>query len=274
MSCRVVVTGGFDDLRSRHVRFLQEASRYGEVTVWLWSDSTYASIVGQPPKFPLAERQYLLESLRFTRRVLPMEEPCLPDSLPAAAGRSADLWIADDRGDSSAKKAWCDEHGLGLWILRDADLADWPISGNDPNPDKGVRDKVIVTGCYDWFHSGHVRFFEEASQLGDLYVAVGHDANIRLLKGDGHPMFPQEERRYMVHSVRFVHGTCFTSGYGWMDAAPEIERLHAGIYVVNEDGDVPEKREYCARRGIRYVVLQRTPKEGLPRRISTRLRGF
>ena len=51
---------------------------------------------------------------------------------------------------------------------------------------------MIVTGCYDWFHSGHVRFFEEVSELGDLYVVVGNDANIRLLKGEGHPLFPEQ----------------------------------------------------------------------------------
>ena len=33
----------------------------------------------------------------------------------------------------------------------------------------------------EWLHSGHVRFFEEASSLGDLYEVVGHDANIKLL---------------------------------------------------------------------------------------------
>ena len=134
--------------------------------------------------------------------------------------------------------------------------------------------KVMVSGCFDLLHSGHVAFFKEASAYGDLYICLGSDVNVRLLKGDGHPMFSQEERRYMVHSIRFIRGTYITSGHGWMDAAPEIERLRADIYVVNEDGDVPEKREYCAQHGIRYVVLQRTPKEGLPRRVSTDLRGF
>ena len=30
--------------------------------------------------------------------------------------------------------------------------------------------KVFVSGCYDLLHSGHVEFFKEASQYGDLYV--------------------------------------------------------------------------------------------------------
>ena len=36
--------------------------------------------------------------------------------------------------------------------------------------------KVFVSGCYDMLHSGHVAFFKEASQYGDLYVGLGSDA--------------------------------------------------------------------------------------------------
>ena len=85
-----------------------------------------------------------------------------------------------------------------------------------------------MTGCFDWFHSGHVRFFEEASALGELYVVVGHDANVRLLKGEGHPLFPQEERRYLVAAVRYVHRALISSGEGWLDAEPEIRDPAAG----------------------------------------------
>jgi cytidyltransferase-like protein len=132
----------------------------------------------------------------------------------------------------------------------------------------------VATGCFDWFHSGHVRFFEEASALGDLYVVVGHDRNVRRLKGQGHPLFPQEERRYLVQAVRHVKQALVSSGTGWLDAGPEIDALRPEVYVVNEDGDRPEKRAFCRARGIEYVVLERKPKDGLPRRQSTDLRGY
>jgi hypothetical protein len=61
---------------------------------------------------------------------------------------------------------------------------------------------------------------------------------------------------------------------GWLDAEPEIAVVKPEIYAVNEDGDKPEKREYCQRNGLEYVVLKRLPKEGLERRQSTALRGF
>jgi bifunctional ADP-heptose synthase (sugar kinase/adenylyltransferase) len=103
---------------------------------------------------------------------------------------------------------------------------------------------------------------------------IGHDANVRLLKGEGHPLFPKEERRYLVESVRHVRQALVSSGTGWLDAEPEIEALRPEIYVVNEDGDKPEKRSFCEAKGIEYVVLKRKPKPGLPRRQSTDLRGY
>ena len=86
-------------------------------------------------------------------------------------------------------------------------------------------------------------------------------------------MFPEDERRYMVGSIRFVKQALISSGSGWMDAEPEIEAIKPDIYAVNEDGDKPEKRTFCEEHGLAYVVLKRRPAPGLPRRESTYLRG-
>ena len=161
-----------------------------------------------------------------------------------------------------------------MWSSNRTGWPDFPPTPPSAPSPAGTRPKVVVTGTFDWLHSGHVRFFEEASRLGDLYVVVGHDANIRLLKGEGHPLFPQEERRYLVQSIRHVHGSFISTGEGWLDAAPEIERIKPDIYAVNEDGDRGGKAAYCQEKGIEYRVLKRVPAPGLPRRSSTDLRGF
>jgi cytidyltransferase-like protein len=159
-------------------------------------------------------------------------------------------------------------------VVSDADLPGFAICVPDLETAPIGRKKVIVTGCYDWFHSGHVRFFEEAAALGDLYVVLGSDRNVRFLKGEGHPLIGQEERRYVAQSVRHVTRALISTGEGWMDAEPEIAWLKPDIYVVNEDGDKPEKRAFCEQHGLEYVVLKRLPRPGLPRRQSTDLRGF
>jgi cytidyltransferase-like protein len=270
----VLVTGTFDDLRSEHVRFLQEAAKSGSVRVALWSDETVRALQGTPPKFSEQERFYLLQSLRYVDRVALDRGTIDPDALPAFGDIQPQIWVVPEESDTPAKRAYAEARHIGYRVIRNDELRGFPIPSIVPLDPHSQRKRVMVTGCYDWFHSGHVRFFEEASTLGDLYVIVGHDANIRLLKGEGHPLLSQSERLYMVHSVRGVHQATISTGHGWLDAEPEIARLQPHIYVVNEDGDKPEKRAFCAAHGIEYVVLKRIPKEGLPKRESTVLRGF
>jgi hypothetical protein len=95
-----------------------------------------------------------------------------------------------------------------------------------------------------------------------------------LLKGEGHLLFCQAERRYVVGSIKYVKQALIATGSGWLDADPEIHRLSPQIYAVNEDGDKGGKREYGEKLGIRYVTLKRKPAGGLARRSSAELRGF
>ena len=77
-----------------------------------------------------------------------------------------------------------------------------------------------------------------------------------------------------VHIVSHGTDAGVQLGDGWLDADPEIEQIKPDIYAVNEDGDKGGKREYCAQRGMEYLVLKRSPAPGLPPRSSTDLRGF
>jgi cytidyltransferase-like protein len=268
----VVVMGSFDDARSRHIRFLEEAAKLGSLHVLLWDDKAVHAATGQLPKFPLAERSYLLQALRYVDRIAGVSGPIDPEALPQIDGSQAGVWVVSEADDTPQKRNYCVSRGLAYHVVKDqATFGFPPPLIVTPQSD---RKKVVVTGCYDWFHSGHVRFFEEVSELGDLYVVVGSDANVALLKGAGHPLLSQAERRYVVQSIRYVTQALISSGQGWMDAEPEIAQIKPDRYAVNEDGDNAEKREFCRTHGLEYVVLKRIPKEGLPRRQSTDLRGF
>jgi cytidyltransferase-like protein len=275
---RVVLSGSFDNLHSREVRLLDEAARLGEVTVLLWPDELIQRLTGLEPHYPQAERIYFLQALRFVKHIEVAHGLENPNALPAMqVEQKPAAWVMEESEDNPARQAYCREAGISHVIIADRSLREFPDVQPEPQDAvKGAarRPKVLVTGCYDWLHSGHVRFFEEASALGDLYVVVGHDENVRLLKGVGHPLFPQEVRRYMAQSIRYVKQALISSGNGWMDAEPEIALVKPDMYVVNEDGDQPEKRAYCEEHGLEYVVLKREPKAGLPRRESTKLRGF
>ena len=266
------ISGAFDDIRSPELRLLQEASRLGEVNLLLWSDELVTRHLDRQPKFPFGERDYFLRAVRFVNRVTPLTDLADPNDLPAGISGPNSLWVEMENDAAAVRNENSRNRGVEHRVFSDAVLKEFP--GPEPLVLTPGRKRVVVTGCYDWLHSGHVRFFEEAGAFGDLYVIVGHDANIRLLKGEGHPLLTAVERRFMAGSIRFVKQALISSGNGWLDADPEIRRIQPDFYVVNEDGDKGGKREYCDQLGIEYLVLKRAPAPGLPLRTSTDLRGF
>lgn len=128
--------------------------------------------------------------------------------------------------------------------------------------------KVFVSGCYDLLHSGHVEFFRQASQYGDLYVGIGSDQTILGYKHHK-TFYPEQERLFMVKSIKYVKDAYINAGDGIMDFVPTIDFVKPDIFVVNADGSSEAKRQFCQERGIEYVVLQRTPADGLTARSST-----
>ena len=131
--------------------------------------------------------------------------------------------------------------------------------------------KVFVSGCYDLLHSGHVEFFRQASAYGDLYVGIGSDRTILHYKNHK-TVYSEQERLFMVKAIRYVKDAYINSGDGIMDFLPTLDIVKPDVFVVNSDGSNDEKRRVCEERGIRYVVLERTPSEGLEARSSTELK--
>lgn len=132
--------------------------------------------------------------------------------------------------------------------------------------------KVFVSGCYDLLHSGHVEFFRRAAQYGELHVGIGSDATYLEYK-HRQPMFPQEERLFMVQSIRYVHRAYINEGHGFIDFVPTLDLVQPDIFIVNADGGSPEKRRLCQERHIQYLELDRTPASGLLPRSSTSIKS-
>lgn len=132
--------------------------------------------------------------------------------------------------------------------------------------------KVFVSGCYDLLHSGHVEFFQQAAKFGDLYVGIGSDATYLEYK-HRKPLFPQEERLFMVRNVKAVKDAYINQGSGVIDFIPTLDMVQPDIFVVNTDSGSDAKRRLCEERGIQYIELERTPHEGLQARSSSSLKA-
>ena len=134
-----------------------------------------------------------------------------------------------------------------------------------------MKKKVFVSGCYDLLHSGHVEFFRQASQYGDLYVGIGSDKTILHYKNHK-TVYSEQERLFMVKSIRYVNEAYINAGDGILDFLPTLDIVKPDILVVNSDGGSDAKRKVCEERGMEYVVLERDPHEGLAARSSTDLK--
>jgi cytidyltransferase-like protein len=130
---------------------------------------------------------------------------------------------------------------------------------------------VLVSGCFDLLHAGHIAFLEEAASYGHLHVAVGSDENLELLKGTP-PHFSVEERLYILRSLKSVHDAFVASGSGVLDFEPDLEKIKPDFFVVNRDGHSEEKRLLCEKHGVVYVVRERIPRDSLPARSSSEIK--
>ena len=64
---------------------------------------------------------------------------------------------------------------------------------------------VLVGGCFDILHYGHICFLKEAKKLGDhLVVMLESDKRIKTLKGSSRPFHNQNQRKEILESLSFV----------------------------------------------------------------------
>lgn len=64
------------------------------------------------------------------------------------------------------------------------------------------RRVVFTNGCFDLMHPGHVRYLQQARQLGDaLIVALNSDASVRKLKGESRPILKERERAEVMAAL-------------------------------------------------------------------------
>jgi glycerol-3-phosphate cytidylyltransferase-like family protein len=78
----VVVSGGFEDIRARDVRFLQKAATFGPLTVLVWPDDVLQRQSDRVPRFSLIERLYLLNALRYVAHTISLDARDDVDTLP------------------------------------------------------------------------------------------------------------------------------------------------------------------------------------------------
>lgn len=106
----------------------------------------------------------------------------------------------------------------------------------------GLKDEskriVLTNGCFDILHVGHIRYLRKAKMLGDiLIVAVNSDESVRVLKGSGHPIQPEQDRMEILSALEFVDFVLI-----FHEKAPDrlIRELCPDIHVKGGDYELEE----------------------------------
>ena len=101
---------------------------------------------------------------------------------------------------------------------------------------------TLANGCFDLLHVGHVRYLHAAKQLGGrLIVAVNSDASARVLKGEGRPLMPVEERAEILAALADVDAVVI---FPEPDVRALIREIHPNIQAKGTDysaDSVPER---------------------------------
>ena len=117
---------------------------------------------------------------------------------------------------------------------------------------------VLVGGCFDVLHLGHVIFLGKAKKMGDkLVVLLESDENIKKNKGNSRPINNQENRARILMSLKMVDKVIKLPE---MKTDEEyfalIKKIKPKIIAVS-DGDkrIFQKREQAKTIGAKVVVV-------------------
>ncbi len=65
--------------------------------------------------------------------------------------------------------------------------------------------KVVVTGCFQYFHQGHINLLSSAAKYGEVTVLLNSDAGVRSLKHYLGESEVYEKRKRLLLGSGFVH---------------------------------------------------------------------
>lgn len=92
---------------------------------------------------------------------------------------------------------------------------------------------VLTNGCFDLLHVGHVRYLQQARELGDfLAVALNGDESVRTLKGPGRPLNSAADRAEVLAALECVD---FVTVFPSVRATEVITAVRPAIYVKGGD---------------------------------------
>jgi D-glycero-beta-D-manno-heptose 1-phosphate adenylyltransferase len=114
---------------------------------------------------------------------------------------------------------------------------------------------TLANGGFDLLHVGHVRYLRGAKALGGrLVVAINSDESVRVLKGEGRPIMPADERAEIVAALADVDAVVI---FPELDVRTIIREIRPDVQAKGTDytaDSVPE-RDVVVECGGRVEIV-------------------
>lgn len=117
---------------------------------------------------------------------------------------------------------------------------------------------ILVGGCFDILHPGHLTFLERAKKQGDvLFVVLESDENVRNLKGKKRPVNDQQKRARALAAFDAVNYIIMLPQFSFdRDYFALTKKLSPNIIAITEgDPKQAEKQKQAKAVGAKLVVV-------------------
>lgn len=134
---------------------------------------------------------------------------------------------------------------------------------------------VFTNGCFDLLHVGHVRYLQEARELGDaLVVAINSDSSVKKLKGEHRPINNANDRAELLLALECVDSVVIFEGER---ATQAINYIAPHIYAKGGDYTIeslnPEERSALENSNTEIKILSLVPEKSTSATIKKMNRG-
>lgn len=115
------------------------------------------------------------------------------------------------------------------------------------------RGNLLVNGCFDIVHRGHVALFEfcaKHSMDNKVIVATNSDESIKKLKGSDRPFIKEEDRVALLSSIKWID---YVVIFDTKSVLPVIEKILPKILVKGGDYNVKPNSQHDRIVGQDFV---------------------
>lgn len=120
---------------------------------------------------------------------------------------------------------------------------------------------VLIHGCFDLLHQGHMDLFNFARKLGVVFIGVDDDDSVRKIKGGSKPVNPLKKRIDVIKQKGRVDFLFV------LNPKDDYSRFFRNLYkdispnflVTADDENLSKRKRDIRKLGIKLIVMKKRP---------------